>query len=66
MLVLVEMMLVVVTILLTVVFMMKVLIVMVAVVVVIVVVYQNLYLARFCHLSAGGPSGCIKMQCKLW
>ena len=66
MLVLVEMMLlVVVTVLLTVV-LMEVLMVMVAVALVIVVVYQNLYLARFYHLSAGGPSGCIKMRCKPW
>ena len=60
-----KMLLLVVTVLLTVV-LMEVLMVMVAVVVVIVVVYQNLYLARFCHLSAGEPSGCIKMRCKPW
>ena len=58
-----KMLLVVVTVLLTVV-LMEVLMVMVAVVLVIVVVYQNLYLARFYHLSAGGPSGCIKVRCK--
>ena len=56
-----KMLLVVVTVVL-----MEVLMVMVAVVLVIVVVYQNLYLARFYHLSAGEPSGCIKMRCKPW